>query len=59
MLENVFEIDSRTKDPIFTARATFWKGETEYVLNEFKEALLSLSSLLVQAKPAPRQNLKQ
>jgi TolA-binding protein len=29
------------KDPLFTTRATFWKGETEYVLNDFKEALLS------------------
>lgn len=29
------------KDPKFTARATFWKGETEYVLDSFNEALLS------------------
>ena len=29
------------KDPVFTTRALFWKGETEYVLNDFKEALLS------------------
>ena len=29
------------KDAKFTARATFWKGETEYVLNDFKNALLS------------------
>ena len=29
------------KDPIFTTRSTFWKGECEYVLNDFKEALLS------------------
>ena len=34
------------KDPIFTARATFWKGETEYVLNEFKEALLSFKQFI-------------
>ncbi len=29
------------KDQKFTARATFWKGETEYVLDSFNEALLS------------------
>lgn len=29
------------KDQKFTARATFWKGETEYVLESFNEALLS------------------
>jgi TolA-binding protein len=29
------------KDVKFTARATFWKGETEYVLNDFKNAVLS------------------
>ena len=29
------------KDVVFTTRATFWKGEAEYVLGDFKEALLS------------------
>ncbi|WP_297332355.1 tetratricopeptide repeat protein [Flavobacterium sp.] len=29
------------RDARFTARATFWKGETEYVLDQFSEALLS------------------
>jgi tetratricopeptide (TPR) repeat protein len=29
------------KDAKFTARATFWKGETEYVLDDFKNAVLS------------------
>ena len=28
-------------DKKFTARSTFWKGETEYVLDNFNEALLS------------------
>ncbi|WP_281298467.1 tetratricopeptide repeat protein [Flavobacterium limnophilum] len=32
---------NQQKDAKFTARATFWKGETEYVLNDFKNALLS------------------
>ncbi|WP_313805373.1 tetratricopeptide repeat protein [Flavobacterium sp.] len=29
------------RDAKFTARATFWKGETEYNLDQFNEALLS------------------
>ena len=29
------------KDVVFTTRSTFWKGEAEYVLGGFKEALLS------------------
>jgi TolA-binding protein len=29
------------KDALFIARATFWKGETEYVLDDFKNAVLS------------------
>ena len=29
------------KDAKFTARAAFWKGETEYVLDDFKNAVLS------------------
>lgn len=28
-------------DPVFTARAHFWKGETEFQTEQFKEALLS------------------
>ncbi|MFV7234697.1 tetratricopeptide repeat protein [Flavobacterium sp. ZB4R12] len=43
------------KDAVFTARATFWKGETEYVLNDFKEALLSFKQFagLAQATTTP------
>ncbi len=29
------------KDAKFTARATFWKAETEFVLDSFNESLLS------------------
>ncbi|MDD3005466.1 tetratricopeptide repeat protein [Flavobacterium sp.] len=29
------------RDPKFVARATFWKAETEYVLDNFSEALIS------------------
>ncbi len=32
---------SENKDQKFTARATFWKAETEYVLDNFNDALLS------------------
>ncbi|TRX00959.1 tetratricopeptide repeat protein [Flavobacterium gawalongense] len=43
------------KDAVFTARATFWKGETEYVLNDFKEALLSFKQFagLAQGSTTP------
>lgn len=33
-------LDSQV-DPTFATRATFWKGETEYVLGDYKNALLS------------------
>ena len=40
--ENLFEKSlDQQKDAKFTARATFWKGETEYVLDDFKNAVLS------------------
>jgi tetratricopeptide (TPR) repeat protein len=43
------------KDAKFTARATFWKGETEYVLNDFKNAVLSYKQFqaLAVAKETP------
>ncbi|MFV8343330.1 tetratricopeptide repeat protein [Flavobacterium sp. XS2P39] len=43
------------KDAVFIARATFWKGETEYVLNDFKDALLSFKQFagLAQAPTTP------
>lgn len=34
------------KDAVFTARAAFWKGETEYVLNDFKDALSSFKQFI-------------
>lgn len=34
------------KDMIFAARATFWKGETEYVLDDFKNALLTYKQFI-------------
>lgn len=43
------------KDPRFTARATFWKGETEYVFDNFQEALLSFKQFesMAEAKSTP------
>lgn len=43
------------KDQKFTARATFWKGETEYVLDSFNEALLSFKQFegYTEAKDTP------
>lgn len=43
------------KDAKFTARATFWKGETEYVLDDFKNAVLSYKQFqgLAGAKETP------
>ena len=39
----------------FTARATFWKGETEYVLDNFNDALLSFKQFngFAEAKTTP------
>lgn len=43
------------RDPKFTARATFWKGETEYVLDNFSESLLSFKQFAgyAEAKNTP------
>ena len=43
------------RDAKFTARATFWKGETEYVLDSFSEALLTFQQFLgyPEAKQTP------
>ncbi|MFI0490529.1 tetratricopeptide repeat protein [Flavobacterium sp.] len=37
------------KEATFTARSTFWKGETEYVLEDFKNALLSYKQFVGMA----------
>ena len=43
------------RDPKFTARALFWKGETEFGLDNFKESLLSFKQFLgsEEAKSTP------
>ena len=37
---------TENKDPKFTARATFWKAETEYNLDQFEEAKLSFKQFI-------------
>jgi tetratricopeptide (TPR) repeat protein len=37
---------SENKDSKFTARATFWKAETEYNLDQYKEAMLSFKQFI-------------
>jgi TolA-binding protein len=43
------------KDAVFMARATFWKAENEYVMDDFKDALLSFKQFagLAQASTTP------
>jgi len=43
------------RDPKFTARATFWKGETEYVLDNFADAMLTFKQFagFAEAKSTP------
>ena len=46
---------SEQKSPEFTARATFWKGETEYLNDDFKNALISYKQFagMAAAKATP------
>ncbi len=37
---------AQQKDAVITARATFWKGETQFVLNDFKNALLTFKQFI-------------
>lgn len=46
------------KDAAITARATFWKGETEYVLDDFKNALLSFKQFSASSGAAATPELK-
>ncbi|SHF51186.1 Tetratricopeptide repeat-containing protein [Flavobacterium fontis] len=43
------------RDAKFTARATFWKGEIDYLFNNFQEALLSFKQFegMAEAKNTP------
>ena len=46
------------KDAKIAARATFWKGETEYVLNDFKNAALSYKQFMGFAQAAATPEYK-
>jgi tetratricopeptide (TPR) repeat protein len=46
------------KDPAITARATFWKGESEYNLENYKEALLSYKQFSEMEKSAATAEFK-
>ena len=46
------------RDAKFTARATFWKGETEYVLDDFKNAVLSYKQFTGLAAAAATPEFK-
>ena len=46
------------KDAEITARATFWKGETEYVLDDFKNALLSFKQFSASSGAAATPEFK-
>nr|WP_315177222.1 tetratricopeptide repeat protein [uncultured Flavobacterium sp.] len=50
---------SEQKDAVFTARATFWQGETEYVLNDFKDALLSFKQFIGANQAATTPEFKK
>ena len=49
---------ANTSDVQFTARATFWKGETEYVLNDYNKSLLSFKQFVGMATAASTPEFK-
>ena len=46
------------KDPVFSTRAIFWKGETEYILNDYREALLSYKQFAGSAQASKTPEYK-
>jgi TolA-binding protein len=46
---------AQPSDAKFSARATFWKGETEFVLNDFGNSLISFKQFVAfpEAKSTP------
>ena len=49
---------ANTSDAQFTARATFWKGETEYVLNDYSKSLLSFKQFAGMASASTTPEYK-
>ncbi|WP_456440362.1 tetratricopeptide repeat protein [Psychroserpens sp.] len=49
--KNLFNLSVKeAKDPVFTARATFWKAETDYHLSNFDEALIGFKQFIQQGE---------
>lgn len=46
------------KDPVFTARATFWKAETDYHLSNFDEALIGFKQFVQQSEASQVEEIK-
>ncbi|WP_033958996.1 tetratricopeptide repeat protein [Psychroserpens jangbogonensis] len=49
--KNLFDLSTKeAKDPVFTARATFWKSETDYHLSNFDDALIGFKQFMQQSE---------
>ena len=49
--KNLFDLSTKeAKDPVFTARATFWKAETDYHLSNFDDALIGFKQFMQQSE---------
>jgi tetratricopeptide (TPR) repeat protein len=46
------------RDPRITARATYWQGETQYVLDQFSDALISYKQFLGYSEAATTPEFK-
>lgn len=40
------------KDPLFVTRATYWKAESDYIANDFKEAIIGYKQFMVTSNAA-------
>ncbi|RIA10417.1 tetratricopeptide repeat protein [Flavobacteriaceae bacterium MAR_2010_72] len=49
---------SEAKDPLFTARATFWKAETDYHLTNYNDALIGFKQFKQQAQASNTKEYK-
>jgi TolA-binding protein len=57
--KNLFDSSIKeAKDPVFTARAIFWKAETDYHLNNFDEALIGYKQFVQQGEASQVGEIK-
>ena len=57
--KNLFDSSIKeAKDPVFTARATFWKAETDYHLSNFDEALIGFKQFVQQSEASQVEEIK-